>query len=538
MQTLLVSNLGGGANSYNGADNIGPSEMQTSSRNIRARGENFTVRNGYITFADELAGSTNGIRAFGAYIRNDSANDVLTMVYNNKLYKINTTTGSSWTEIVTALITSSATVNMTSYRDWLFIFNGVDKPIRVENTTVSQPFVNPASVSAVNFLPSFGEVYGSSLFVAGVPTAPNTVFISKASTSTNPEYVYDFSGTLTSYGDANELLFKSRVTGIRTLSTAAVIFTYDGTFYVPGLKEFGTTVTFDVQPVVGASGAVSHQTTCVVENDVFYLTPQKEIKSVRRSQGNQASFTTTSLTKKIQNWINENMDDDMSTAYAVYDPVNKHFKLHFKQTGGVMNTLCLVADLNKLDPDGIPNWFIDDSKPFGAGIFYKGQLYAGSCVLGQVYKDEYGLADDDNAAIIAVRTGKEMNINNPTSLKNFRRVRIGGSITQATVVTAKVYIDNVLVASRIINTDDLAINPPLGGIGTAPIGTFPVGVESESNISYINQYVFTQSISLRKRGKLIRVDFETDGTNNKPYINFVEYSILHVNTLLNSITEK
>lgn len=537
MITLTVSNLGGGVNSFNGPESIANNEMQASSRNVRAKAEGYTTRKGYITFADELAGSTSGIAAMGAYIRNSSTNDVMVMVYNNKLYKINPETGSAWTEISTALITDSTNINMTSYRDWLFIMNGVDKPIRVENTTVSQPFVAPASLTTNTFLPSFGDVYGSSLFVSGVPTAPNTVYISKASTSANPEYVYDFSGALTSYGDANELLFKSRVTGIRTLSTAAVIFTYDGTFYVPGLKEFGSTVTFEVQPVGGASGAVSHKTTCVVENDIFYLTPQKEIKSVRRSMGNQASFTTTTLSTKIQDFLNETMDDDMSTAFTYYDPINKYFKLYFKEQGATMNLLCVVADLNKVDQYGVPAWFIDDARPFRSGIFYKGQAYLGSTVLGRVYKDEYGLADDDNASIQTLRTGKEMDANNAASIKNFRQVRIPGTITQATEVTAKVYVDNVLVAERIINAEDLAVSASIGGIGTDEIAEDPIASEEE-DYTGINQYPFTQVINFRRRGKSIRVDLVTDGVNNQPVINYIEYSFLKVSPLLNPISEK
>lgn len=538
MKTLAVSNLGGGVNSYNGVESIGNSEMQVSSRNIRGKAEGFTVRNGYVTFADLLTGSTSGIRAFGAYIRNSASNDVLTMVYNNKLYKINPLTESAWTEISTALITSSATVNMAKMYDWLFIFNGVDKPIRVEGTTVTQPFAAPDALTTATFLPSFGEIYLNSLIVAGVPANPNVAYISRASTSLNTEYIYDFSGALTSFGDANEMLFEKRVTAIRSFDKSCVIFTVDQAFYVDGFIEFGGAFTPNRSPIGGAGGAVSQNTTCVVEDDIFYLTPQKEIKSVRRSQGNQQSFTTTSLSTKIQDFLNTYMDDDMSTAFTVYDPVNKHFKLYFKQTGGVMNTLCLVADLNKVDQYGVPAWYIDDSKPFGAGIFYKGQLYTGSTVLGRVYKDEYGLADDDSASIIATRTGKEMDFGNAASLKNFRRVRVAGTITQATTVTANVYVDGVLVVSRVINTDDLAVNPPLGGIGTASIGTFPIAMESESDISTINQYTFVQVLSLRKRGKSLRVDFVTDGVNNKPYINYYEVSALPVNDLLNSISEK
>lgn len=538
MQTIILPNLGGGANSYSSADMIGNAEMQTSSRNVRGDAESCKPRKGYTTFADTQTGSVVGVPALGAYTRNAEANDVLIMIYNTKIWKINPATGSTWTEITTSLLTSQATVSMASYADNLYIFNGVDKPLQVANTTVTQPFTAPASVSTANFVPAFGEVYLNSLFVAGVPTAPNTVFVSKVASSAVPNNIYDFSGALTSFGDAQEILAPGRVTAMKKFNSAMVIFTVDSAAYVPGLKDLGTAVTYDAQPISGSGGAVSQKSTCVVENDVFYLTPQKEIKSVKRSQANQDSFTTTALSKKIQKFLNENMDDDTSTAFAYYDQTNKLYKLVFKPKDGRMNYMRIVADLNKVDQFGVPAWYIDDNMPFSSGIFYKGQAYVGSTILGQVYKDEDSLADDDDASIVSIRVGKEVATNNTSVLKTFRRVQIPGRITQSTVATAKVYVDGIFVCSSVIDSTDLSSGATANGIGTSPIADMMIADETDGDADPTNLFNVNKDITFRRRGRSIRVDIETDGVNNDYRFDSFIIGILPVPSLLSPILEK
>jgi hypothetical protein len=276
----------------------------------------------------------------------------------------------------------------------------------------------------------------------------------------------------------------------------------------------------------------------VVENDIFYLTPQKEIKSVRRSQSNQSSYTTTSLSTKIQRFLNTEVDDDLSTAFAYYDQANKLYNLIVKPTDGAMNYLRIVGDLNKVDQYGVPAWYIDNGMAFRSGIYYKGQVYLGSTVLGQVYKDNDGLADDDDAGIITLRQSKDMDSNNPTSMKNFRRVKVFGNITQATTLTIKVYVDGFLVEEKIVTNEDLNTGSTVSGIGTDPVGDYEIGAESEGNPELTNLYEFVKDITFRQRGKKLRVDFITDGVNNDYRIDYMEYSFLPVSPLLSPIIEK
>lgn len=470
----------------------------------------------------------------------------ITDITGIKIETTSTATGDTWAAgdlLFDYLHTTVATGDMEilSYRDWLFIFDGIDKPLRIAGSTVTQDFTQPASLSAATFLPAFGDVYGASLFVSGVPTAPNTVYVSKASTSANPEFVYDFSGALTSYGDANEILLQNRVTAIKKLSTAVVIFTVDEAIYIPGLKEFGTSVTFEVQPIGGSSGAVSQKSTTVVENDIYYLTPKKEIKSVKRGFSDTLSIMTTSLSTNIQQFLNDEIDDDLSSAWSYYDEANKLYKLHLRPKGGTTNLITLVADIEKVDQTGVPQWYIDDSRPFNSGIYYKGKNYVGSSQIGQAYNDEVGSADDDDAAIITKRVSKEFVANNPTAVKNYRQVVLYGEMTLTTVIAVKVYIDDELSCETTITAEDLPDQSTVkgGGIAVDTIGEFAIGTDgSETETSTSAKLKFTKRLNLRQTGKDMRIETSTDGTGNDYNIRYMEYGFLPKTYLYNPIIEK
>tara|TARA_Y100000310_G_scaffold88896_1_gene85984 strand:- start:8083 stop:9705 length:1623 start_codon:yes stop_codon:yes gene_type:complete len=538
LQVVEIPNVGGGVNDYVTAENIMPSEARDTSRNIRGQADAYLPRGGYTTFADVLTGG--GVVAFGAYLRNLETNDRLAMVQDDNLFTIDPSSATSWTNAYTFTGGTQTEMDLVAYRDWLFMFNGVDKPFRVEGGTVTQDFTAPASVSTANFLPAFGDVYGSSLFVSGVPQAPNTIFISKASSSATPEDVYDFSGALSSFGNANEILLQSRVTAIRKLSTAVCIFTVDGAIYVPGLKEFGSSVTFDVQPIGGASGAVSQKSTVVVENDIYYLTPQKEIKSIKRGFSDTLSVITTPMSTRIQKFLTEEIDDDLSSAFAYYDQTNKLYKLHLKAKGGTENSITIVGDVNELDEQGVPSWFIDDSRPFTAGIYYKGKPYVGSAQIGQAYSDEDGFADDDDAAVITKRVSKNFTANNPTTTKNFREVVIFGEMTTSTVITATIYVDDISVCEVEINADDLPSQGTLegGGIGTEEIGSFEIGSEGEGAANTTTRFEFVKRIPIRQTGKKIRIETSTDGNANNYSISHQQYAFLAKTYLYNPVIEK
>jgi hypothetical protein len=541
LQIVTVDDLGGGVNNFNRPNKIGPNEMVDRSRNVRGDAEFCIPRNGYVTVFDTLAGSTAGVKLLTPYLRNADTNDRLISVYNNKIYRTLPGTDTAWSEITQSFITSTANINAISYYDWLFLMNGVDKPVRIEGTTATQPFTKPDSFASANdFIPAFGDVYNGSLVVSGVPSRPNVVYVSKASTSASEGLVYDFSGTLSGdVVDANEFLMENRVTSIRKLSSALVIFTVDGATYVPGLKEFSTAVLFDRQPIGGAQGAVSHKSTCVVENDIYYLTQNKEIRSIRRGFADSLSMITIPLSINIQRFLTDEIDDDLSTAFSFYNNKEHKYYLYLRKKGSTMNTVRIIADIDRVDQNGVPSWYIDEDIPMQTGCVYEGTNYTGSTVLGQVYQDGVGYADDDDASILTIRSSKDFDANNPMALKMFKYVTVFTDITQSTEMTVRVFVDDVLYKEVSITAEDISSGGTTGGIGTQSVGDFAIGDETEDTTAFVEDFFeIRKRIPIRRRGKKIRIDVLTDGTNNSYRLRQLEYGFLALSRLQAPVSEK
>lgn len=542
LQTVPIPYNGDGVNTYNRPDKIQASEMRSTSRNIRLDAEMFRPRKGYTAFADEQSGNVL-VDHIAYYKRKLVANDRLMMFTNNVAYSIDPTSASTWTALTSGAsnLTDTTNVETVNFGDWLFVFNGVDTPLRIEGTSINDDFTKPDSLSAAAFLPAFGEAYNGSLFVAGVPTAPNNVYISKASTAANPEYVYNFSGAATSYGDADVLSFPSRVTALRKLSTALVVFTVDGAWYIPGLKEFGSSIVFEVQPIAGAEGAVSQKSTVVVENDIYYLTPQKEIRSIRRGFSEDIFLNTTPLSIRIQKFLDEEMDQDqLSKAFGIYNSIEKEYHLYFTQTDSAVNTLRIVGDITKIGQDGVPQWMIDDACPFSSGVVYKGKTYCGSAAKGQVYQVNNGFADDDESNILATRVSKDFDASNPLALKNYRLVEVFGEMTTTTSIAVSVYVDDNLYGTFTINSADIpdATNT-IGGIGTESIGDFPIGEEAEESFDEESaRFEFIKRMPVRALGRKMRIEFTTDGVNQDYRIRHMQYHFIARGKLFNSVVEK
>lgn len=531
LQTVSIGNLGGGVNDFLRPNEINPSQSPTTSRNIRLDGFSKKPRLGYVTFADTVTGGTS-IFGMGAYHRDLVANDRLAMAYNGDIYLINAGTDDDWTK-VTDTITSNTYVNFANYKDWLFCFNGVDEPGRISGTTYSEPFIRPASLgSDAVFLPAFGDVYLNSLWVSGVPTAPNSVFISNAALTDSPEKVYDFSGAIGA-GNAEELKLPTRCTAIRTISTLAIVFTVNEAFYVDGFKDLGTTVVPNIFPIGGANGAINHQSTVVVGNDIIYLTPQNEIKSIRRTIAGSSSADTIVISNEILNFLQNNLAKDQSEAFGYYDQKNKLYKLFVKSSDASFNDIRIVGDYRKLDENGAPQWTIDDGMAFNAGIFYKGNSYVGSSVLGQVYNDEVGLADDDDSIITVRWKTKDFTANNPSTIKRFRNVDIYGLITKSTSNNVTVIVDDKVANTVIIDSNDITGDEE-GGIGAFKVGDKKI---ADDDISANELQEFVKRIPMRVDGKKISIQFETEDINQDYRISQVDYSFIPKTKLFRPVKE-
>jgi hypothetical protein len=503
-QERSVSKLDGGLNVLDAANQIGLS-VSPFLRNARIEQNATRNRPGYSRIGDTLTGGTT-IKGIGDLGSN------LIVNYKSGLYRINPETETTFSSI-TETITSDSTMNFTRVQSSLYCFNGVDEPGKLVGTTYTEPFVAPASLATATFLPKFGEWFqaGGSLLVAGVPTKLNILFGSKAATAANMALAEDFSGALTAAGDAFAIAFDDEITAIRVRFDTVAIFTKTGASLITGFKDLGSVIVPTVKPLEGGHGCVGQGAATLVEDDIYYLTPKNEIRSVLVDFSTTGVTQTRSLSDEIKPFMNDELDTDQSGAIGYYDRVNKLYKLWVKSKGSSFNDICLVRDLLHVDPlTGRPRWLIDTAKNIGAAHHFGNRNFIGSAIEGKIWEDEVGLADDDSVQIAYEFRTKEFDLGAPNVIKKWKNVNIFGKITTSTSLTAKVFVDGASASESItIDANDVTAQET-GGVGTESVAEFSI---ADDDITTTDLIDFTKRIPIRATGKKLQIIFTNTGTN-------------------------
>lgn len=543
LQTVQVQGQGGGVNDFARPDMIAPDEIRSSSRNVRGEADFSYNRKGYVSFGDLLDPDIK-VSSLGVYRRNNSADDRLIAGADTTLYTNDPRVNSVWTALTTPAI-SNTDFNIVSYRDWCFLFNGVDKPLRLNGSTLTQDFTPPSTLTVDTFLPSFGEVFNEALFVSGVPSTPNVVYTSKFASAATPANIYSFASSGSTYGDGNAILFPSRVTGMRKIDGALIVFTIDGAFYVSEVVVEQTASStfiarFPVRPIAGSGGCISHKASCVVETDVFYMTPNKEIKSIKRALVSDTSMNTVPTSIKLQNFLDTQVDNDLSDTFMVYHQTNKELHVLCKPKDGVYNGYRIVGDFKQVDQTGRPSWFIDSFLPFYCGVYYDNFIYYGNTVVGSVHQDNVGYVDDDSTPIVSNRDSKEFTGNNPTTYKKLHEFVWFGEMTQTTTGYIDVYADGQLIKTRQFDASNLASGTSNieGGIATETVSTFTIATDDDETQSVEELFEIVVRVPLRIRAKKISYTIRTDGVNNYYRGRYIQYSVVPTSDLVNPLIEK
>ncbi len=342
------------------------------------------------------------------------------------------------------------------------------------------------------------------------------------------------------------MAFPTRVTAIKALAGALVIFTIDSAYYIEGPQLFGNVVLFPYKEITGSSGCISHKAAKKVENDIYYVTPQKEIKSVKRSLSGDEQLIITPLSKKIQPFLNLDIGANIADTFMVYNDILKEVYVHFRLTGGVFNILRVVGDLNKVDGSGNPAWYIDGNMPFYCGVQYQGQTYYGSITTGQVFADNQGLADVGTANIQTSRVSPDYDLNNPTVVKTFSEFAWFGEINLNADMLIDIYVDGLLVKTSSITSVEIpslavAIGASGGGIGTQAIATYGIGEEegeSASSSSSTDTFEIVKRIPLRARGRKLSYVLRSDSSVTFYRGRFIQIGFIASGRLVNPIIEK
>jgi hypothetical protein len=267
------------------------------------------------------------------------------------------------------------------------------------------------------------------MWITGVAGSEATLFGSRTATATNPTYVEDHTT-----GAQVELVGKGgRNTALRFLRDTLYIFKADSIHSVKPNYLDSTTTLYVPQPYSTTGGAVNNRSTVVVENDIWFLTPDNEIRSL----GSAASYNDprtrdiSAIIKKIKDTLAPDQ-----TPYAVAHYSNGRYTLALAEKNSPCANIVITYN------------FIN--RGFGIDRFPSVKQWAnvGDKVFmvtkdsGQLYRDRTGYSFGGDFEIpFEVRLPFD-DLGSPNLNWRGRRVYIRGSRSRGVALTVRLYRGN------------------------------------------------------------------------------------------------
>lgn len=338
-------------------------------------------------------------------------------------------------------------------------------------------------------------------FLAAVPTGksgsvflPNVLLQSRIATATNPDLFHDFVGSgagATPVGD------QGAITGLFKTKSYVVIRKQSSTFLVTGFDS--TTGAPNIEPLTGAYGGVGIFSDTLVGDQLLGFTG-REIKQLGEQVGlnNVTPSINPQFDDKIYNFLRD-LDEDQSDAVFHFNPAQRLAKL-WVNSGG--SRVAIVYD------DKIDAWGFDYNKPASCAVVYKGETFWGHQTEAKLFQDEIAY-DDNGEDIDYLATTFATNASSPRLSKYFQYLFVKGRLGEATIVTVKVYFDDVLVQQFELDASELI--SPAGGtpIGRNRIGGGFIGSSSAATLAY--DFKIEKLLKKRKNVGKMHIEFSCSG---------------------------
>lgn len=362
-----------GVNAYREGNRL-PEGALYYAENSRFIGGRWATRKGYSAFGDAQTSGTN-IKGLVPYLRFPSGVETpyVTSYYNSKFYRY-TIDGSTATEIVTTWTAGDVDIEGVSYNSSLYLANGTDDIGKINDTTWSTIVNSPNA----RLLATWKE---KMLAVDNV--APATVQYTLTATASSPSNIETWTGA----GTGAELIGKGgRVESMRELDEKLNIFKNNEIEVFTTIDVSGALPVIVREPLAKGVGAVNHRATVVVENDIWFLSPNLEIHSLGQVSGFLNDTRTKDMSAIIQRHKSD-LDPDQSGAVGWYN--DGLFKMAFKENGSSQNNLVFVYDREQ------QLWDFDRATSPHVATTVAGKAFFGvDGTSGQIYRDENGYSDN------------------------------------------------------------------------------------------------------------------------------------------------
>lgn len=323
----------------------------------------------------------------------------------------------------------------------------------------------------------------------------NVVNVSRPITLANQDYCQDWKGT-----DAYTISLKGKVEWMTATLSRFWIFTdksieYLSPSFLDATASYVPTTFADWEPLASPDSVVS------AGDLVFFVTQSRKIKSI----GYRWSITEPQIETisdldwaSIQKFMENELAEDQSLAFSHYDRKNELIKFWLVGRNSTVPNVCLCWDVTH------NTWLQDMDKYFSWICTFWTKQYAATAFWRQVYEDETG-NDDDWQAIQREFTTQNLNLVEPSLVKQWRWATVAWQIGSNCLIRTKLYIDDSLKFDKYI--DSTLENPSsVWGVWDNSIGWSSIGDSTDTQ----DMVDFAKPISLwrlRTTGKSARFAF-------------------------------
>jgi hypothetical protein len=416
---------------------------------------------GHDAFLSELTNGTDyKLLNRYEYTTGGVSTELLTAVYNKEVYNIDLSTN-----IRTALSASLGTDeegDSVQFVNKLYIVSPTNGGGEVSgNTYTARPTIPKGRMI---------ESAWQKIWVSGVDGNEATVYGSATALATDLTKAYDFATGET------ELVGKGgKNTAMRFLNDTLYIFKKDSIHFIkPNLED--TSVLYIPKPFAVTGGAINQKSTIVVENDIWFLTSDLEVRSLGAEQNFLAQNRTRDLTSVIQNIKNELSTDQENVARATYH--DGIYKIALATKGSSIANIIIIYNTvnNSFSVERFPSvkqWAVANNRTFLATT--------GS---GQLYQDNAGYTFGGFEIPFKVTTVFS-DFQRPDRNYRARRLVIRGKRSKGLALSFKLYYgdyshyDTFTIAAPDA-TEIGETTPAAGTFGAVQIGNAPFGGASSA----------------------------------------------------------
>mgnify|MGYP001455983618 CR=1 FL=1 len=365
------------------------------------------------------------------------------------------------------------------------------------------------------------ESWVERLWVIGDPSAPNAAIASKAALAATPLNIEIFD---TTDGALIELIGKGgRNVAIRKLENNLYIWKEDSIWYNTAERIANGETQFIELSRTG--GALNQKSTIVVENDVWFLTPGLEVRSLGKEESLGDDPRTKNLTEIIKSTMGL-LDPDQSDAVMSY--FNRLVKLHLKTRGSPVNNFTIVFDYNT------GGWAIDNGQAVHVNAIWSNSLvYNEDSTAGQTFVDETGYSANGTPIVMSMRTGF-LDDGRPDTSKRARYIYIRGKLSYYQSVKIRLYRDNYdtyseyTIPSPYNSGISQESNVSDGQFGGTQFGESQYGGAGALEQD-IKMYRFEQLISVDRRSNMYAIGAEAECNGGKVEIEQIILKVIDDN---------